>query len=211
MKFILIALFLFTPYLQYAQSDPSMDKFIRIVGLAEKELKSDGMELNFTLSEIEGNEYKQIRHKSLVNVKDEFINLVKAEGVDASRLVEDKMKNIIKSRYDKIAVSHYKMEVKNEDEAIKIAQISADGFKVSEVNYIFKDNYEDYLLDMSTEAIKDARRKADKIASSVGKTVGNILNIEDLKNANTRGNSRYETKSAVKKLSYRVNVTFELN
>jgi len=211
MKNIIIALLILAPFVGNSQADASMEKFIRIVGLSEKTFDYIGLEIKFTLSEIQGNEYKQIRPKSIEDVKEDFINALKAEGINPSEVIEDKIKNISKSKYGNTITEHYWINVKNEEEASLVSKLELDGYKISSVEYLFESDYEKYVNEMSVQAIKDARRKAENIAKSIGKTVGEILNIEDTKNLNKSGSSSYSKKTSSKKISYRVNVTFELN
>ena len=209
MKNLLLVVFILMPFIQNAQSEASTDKFIRIVGLAEKKLNNEGLKINFTLSEIEGNEYKKIRPKSILDVKNDFITALETQGIEPSKIEEDKMKNITKSNYGKVTVENYSLKVGNEDEAIRISKLELDGFKVLSVEYVFTSTYNDFLNDMTIEAIQDAKRKASNIAKAVGKSIGDILNIEDIKNVDSSG-SKYGTKTKTKTLNYRVNVTFEL-
>jgi uncharacterized protein YggE len=124
---------------------------------------------------------------------------------------EDSFSNIGSSRYSQLKSKNYKMVVKSEEEAAAIAKSTVDGFKMGNISYIYESNIRDYENEMSVAAIKDAKRKAESIAKAVGKSVGELLNIEDLKNTNQRGsNSKSGSKSASKTITYMVNVTFEL-
>jgi uncharacterized protein YggE len=211
MKSLILTLFLALPLLSFSQRELSTDKFIRIVGQAQQELQSSGLEINFTLSEIQGNEYKQILPKSIGEVVQNFKTSLKANGVDLSKMKEDSFSNIGSSRYSQLKSKNYKMVVKSEEEAAAIAKSTVDGFKMGNISYIYESNIRDYENEMSVAAIKDAKRKAESIAKAVGKSVGELLNIEDLKNTNQRGsNSKSGSKSASKTITYMVNVTFEL-
>ncbi len=207
MKNLVLSIILFLPMLCFAQDDPSTDKFIRIVGLAEKTIESDGLKIEFTLSEIQGNEYNQIRPKSLEEVKSEFTAYLKAENIESSLMEKDFMKNITKSNYGKGDTEVYSMRVKSQDEAVRISKLKVDGFKVNKVEFVFDDEYASYIEEMTIEAIEDAKRKASNIAKAVGKELGEILNIDDMKNL--KFNS-YSSSDKSKTLSYKVNVTFEL-
>jgi len=211
MKSLILTLFLALPLLSFSQRELSTDKFIRIVGQAQQELQSSGLEINFTLSEIQGNEYKQILPKSIGEVVQNFKTSLKANGVDLSKMKEDSFSNIGSSRYSQLKSKNYKMVVKSEEEAAAVAKSTVDGFKMGNISYIYESNIRDYENEMSVAAIKDAKRKAESIAKAVGKSVGELLNIEDLKNTNQRGsNSKSGSKSASKTITYMVNVTFEL-
>ena len=145
------------------------------------------------------------------DIRNDFTLTLKENGIDVSKLQEDKLKNITKSKYNKLASEDYSIVVSNEDEAKLISNLELDGFKITSVDYIFESTYDQYFNEMTVAAIEDAKRKANNLAKSVGKTVGEILNIEDMKNIeNQRKNSRNATKASTKTLMYRVNVTFEL-
>ncbi len=209
-KLLFFLLVILTPITQYAQTDPSMDRFIRIVGLAEKDLDFNTIKIEFVLTEIAPNEYKQIRAKSIEEIKKEFLGALSGMGVNATDVKKDNFKNISKSNYAKISNEHYTIEVATEEEALKVGQLSLDGVKIGSIKYEFDKTRDDFLEEMSIAAIKDAQRKAKNIAKAVGKSVGDILNIEDLKNQNMPGSGRNKGTQKVKTISYRVNVTFEL-
>ena len=176
----------------------------------KKTLESDGLKVEFSLSEIPGNEYKKILPISMEEVRSEFNAALKANKFDPAKVVKDKLKNLTATNYGKAAIENYYIEVKSEDEAEVISKMKTEGFKISTVSYIFTSTADDYGDEMSIEAIQDAKRKANNIAKAVGKEVGAILNIEDMKNINSSATSRYAVKSNTQTISYRVNVTFEL-
>ena len=122
MKHMLLGLLLITPFLFFGQTkttEASTDRYIRIIGLAEKTIMADQMRVEFTLSEIKGNEYQKIYPKSIEDVKTEFQEMLKLNGIDILNIEEDKLKNITKSNYGKVATEYYFVVVKNEDEAFE--------------------------------------------------------------------------------------------
>lgn len=211
MKKILLSLLLIAPLVAFSQSEASTERFIRIMGLAEKVLQADAVKLEFTLTEIQANEYQKILPKSIEDIESEFTTALNEIGIDGNLIVEDKIKNITSSKYSKTASKNYYIELPNEDEANKLAKLAVNGYNVSNVEYIYKDNYEDFIADMSIMAIKDARRKAENVARSAGKSVGDILNIEDMSSLSSASGSKYSNKKRSKRMLYKVNVTFELN
>lgn len=212
MRLVLATVFIFSHFLTFAQKGASSDKFIRIVGQSEKIINNEGMYIEFTLSEVAGNEYSQIRPKSIESVKADFMAAMKAAGLDDSKMRPDKIKNITQSKYNKVVVENFNIELENEEEATKLSKLLVDGYKIGNVKYIFEESYDQYLNQMTEDAIKDARRKAENIAKSVDKTVGEIINIEDTKTLSQQSSSnRYGSASENKTISYRINVTFELN
>lgn len=211
MKNLLLLVFILTPFLHSAQSGASMDKYIRIVGLAEKSFEYNALKIEFTLSEIAGNEYKKIRPKAIEDVKNSFLSALESKGISPSSIEEDKIKNLTKSNYGKVRTENYFIMVGSEEEAKVISKLELDGYKIVSVTYEFPSQGDSYYSEMSVQAIQDAKRKAENIAKAIGKEVGQILNIEDMKNSAKTSGSRYGNKTSTKVLSYRVNVTFELN
>ncbi len=212
MKNYFFLLLLVLPLSSFGQ-EVSTQKFIRIVGLAEKTLDNEGLKIELTLSEIGGNQYQQIIPKSLEEIKTEFVSALKSNGIDAASLESDLMKNITKGNYNKIRSEHFTLTVANESQASLVSQMAQDGLKVNSINYLFSDSYDTYLDAMTISAIEDAKRKALNIAKSINKKVGEVLNIDDMKNVsneNSSPTSKYGNKSSTKVLRYRVNVTFEL-
>lgn len=207
MKYILITFsLLFIANLN--GQNPTTEKFIRIVGLSEKTIDYDKIMIDYSLSEIEPNEYKQIRHKSLEDVQSEFISQLNLSGLNEENISSDAMTNLSSSRYSKSKSRSYSIVVKNENELEKFKSLDVDGLKILKANYVYSDDFKKYTETMILEAIKDAKRKAKNIAKAIDREVGNLLNIDDKVGMKT--GSKYDKKNSQKKLTYSINVTFEL-
>jgi len=197
----IFALCLFSIQVSFAQST---DRFIRIVGNAGQEFVSNGTTLNFVISEVAPNEYKQIRYKPIDQAYTEFVAEMATIGIPESQLKRT-AGNI--SKYVKTVQRAYSVHTDDQKKIDAMAGMSLSGVKVGSVNYTysFEDDVEQKL---ALSAIDDAKRKAKNICAELGMKVGKILNIED-----TSGGccgDMVDSKEPVLKKTYKVNVTFEL-
>lgn len=188
----------------YAQST---DRFIRIIGNAKKEYKASKAALAFTVSEIQPNEYRQVKYKPIETVLQELTaNLVKM-GYNAADLTKDNAAAFSGS-FQSVRTEKYRLVLKDLSKLQEVSGVVVEGVKIGELKYLFDEPGYAAEEEMALNAVKDAERKAKKLASEIGKKVGKILNIEDKSSGCCREiqeNVRPEFTH-----TYKVNVTFEL-
>ncbi len=197
----LIGLFFFN-----ALSAQSTDRFIRIVGNASQEFKADQMAVYFTVTEIQPNEYRQIRYKPVEEVYGELVAELQKIGFGESSLEKDRSTAFAK--YQKTRSESYQLAVNSQTELDRLAGIEVEGAIIKNVLYLFKNPGYEAEEEMALAAIKDARRKAERLATEVGKKLGKILNIDDKSSGCCR--EIKDSKGPVTTKTYKVNVTFEL-
>ncbi len=199
MKNLLILGFLLVSITLVGQST---EKFIRILGNASETFEATGVNLNFTVSEVAPNEYRQIRYKSVDDVRKEVQEEFSKIGVNFSTAQE----NLSAIRNSKKLTENYTITVK-EDKANEILKLGIEGFQTQSPKYVFESPDENYESRMALMAIKDAKRKATAIAKEIGKEIGDILNIDD---SASKKYEKQESRQKTSTLKYNVTVTFAL-
>lgn len=200
-------MFLFVQQLS-AQLPAVNENFIRIVGQAESEVKSQGLELTLTMSEIPPNEYKKVMYKSLKDVKQEFYAFMERNNIPKANLQQDVMTGM-KTRYKKQATETYTLKVKDEAAALEFTKTEINGLAITKAEHVYPE-YDPQLDEtMAISAIEDAKRKANNIAKAIGRKLGKIINIEDKTGSDTKRAQRNSSQQK-KIVNHRLNVTFEL-
>ncbi len=205
---MLAFLVLFCAHNLVAQLPAVQENFIRIVGLAEKEVKSEGLELTMTMSEIPPNEYQKVMYKSLASVKEEFNQFLASKNIPKANLKQDVLSGM-KTRYKKQANETYTLKVKNEAEALEFTKTEINGLAITKAEHVYPEYDPKLDEEMAIAAIEDARRKASNIAKAIGRKLGKILNIEDQTGSDTKRNYG-KSAAASKYVMHRISVTFEL-
>jgi len=186
----------------------STDRFIRIIGNAKKEYKASSATVSLSISEIQPNEYRNVRYKPEETVLQDLLTALKKLGYAESDLTKDDagMFNSYGS-YQNARTTKYKLFVKNLSQ-LENLDVVVEGVKFSEVRYQFDAPGPEAEEALALEAVKDAERKAKRLAADTNKKVGKILNIED----SSSGCCRTIAENTQPKVTqgYRVNITFEL-
>jgi uncharacterized protein YggE len=186
----------------------STDRFIRIVGNAKKEYKASSATVSLSVSEVQPNEYRNVRYKTEETVLQDLITALKKLGYTESDLTKDDaaMFNSYGS-YQNPRTTKYKLFVKNLSQ-LENLDLIVEGVKFSEARYQFDAPGPEAEEAMALEAVKDAERKAKKLAADTNKKVGKILNIEDTSSGCCRTIAEGQQPKTAQ--NYRVNITFEL-
>lgn len=182
----------------------STERFIRIIGNASQEFISTGTVLNFVISEVAPNEYKQIRYKSIDQAYSEFVEEMGKIGIPESKLMRT-TGNI--SKYAKTVQRAYSLSLNDQKQLDAVSAMDISGVKLNSINYTYTYD-EDVEQSLALSAIDDAKRKAKNLCSSIGMNMGKILNIEDTSNGCC--SDMGENKEPTMKKAYKVKVTFEL-
>jgi uncharacterized protein YggE len=188
----------------YAQST---DRFIRIVGNAKKEYKASKAALTFTVSEVQPNEYRQIKYKPVEMVFQELSTALSKMGYRPADLTKDNAA-AFSSGFQSVRTERYRLILKDLSTLSEVSAVGVEGVKVGDFKYIFDEPGYSAEEEMALNAVKDAERKAKKLALEIGKKVGKILNIED----KSSGCCREIQENGKPEIfhTYKVNVTFEL-
>ena len=99
------------------------------------------------------------------------------------------------------------LETKSKDEFMKFLTVSSTGMQIYNRDVIYKLSSQD-ATNLAKETIENARRKAEKVAGSVNKKIGDILTIIDHNENKTKETLYYD--SLNDKGIYRTSVRFEL-
>lgn len=184
----------------------STDRFVRIIGNAERTFKYENSVINVVITEVAPNDYRQTRYKTIEQVQAEYVAELAKIGVPASSLVVES--NLELNQYQKVRSQKYKLTLPKDFPLGKLTDIFVEGVNVKDVKYTYANVGSNLEEELAAEALKDARRKAERLAKEVGKKLGKVLNIEDKSNGCCQ--EIKETASPTTKLVYKVNITFEL-
>lgn len=182
----------------------STERFIRIIGNAKKEISADKAKVQFSISEQKANKYNE-------NSKD-----ISFEQVYSSAIVELSKIGIDESELQLViqGINYSRGNSKNYflttdfDKLERISNIQVDGFRVSDIKYLFDVSDLNLETELSLKAINDAKRKAKAICDEINMKVGKILNIEVKESS--YGTELIENKEEEIIKSYRVAITFKL-
>lgn len=205
MKKIFILAILTILLIQSVGISQSTDRFIRIVGNAVHEFKSEGVRLEIGISEIQPNEYRKISYQKFDDTYQDFISILKEIGLNETYLKNSPKTN---TKYSKTFTRNYILEVKRKDQINKLAELAKmEGVKISEIRYIYEYN-KSIEEQLALSAIQDAKRKAENLCKALNLKLGKIINIEDI----SGGCCSYlkPTKEDTTIKSYTVNVSFAL-
>ncbi len=181
------------------------NRFIKIVGNSSMTVESSEMKINIVLTEIARDEYNKVRERSIDEIKLELEGYLKPMGYAVKDLEEIWPP---RNNYNKTVSFSYNLNINSLKDAKEIFKFNIKGFKAQNFEYLYpsKISYDDENL--SKEAMKDAKRKAEALAKYVGKKVGDIINIEDKSNSTVKLNGN--KKNASTSFNYNLIVTYEL-
>lgn len=203
MKSLLLILFSFGIINLNSQST---EKFIRIVGNSSMEKEAIGATLQLTVAEVLPNEYKQIKFKSIEDVKAEMIRKLAEINIPESS-IKPAYKQF-NNRYDKTVSESYELNISNLKLISDLRKIECEGAGFQDLKFTFADPGLAAEEILAIKAIEDAKAKAQYIASKSGFKVGKILNIEDFSSGSCL--TIPAKQEPTHKLVYRLNITFEL-
>jgi len=180
--------------------------YIRIVGLAEHTIEAAGLIVNMQLQEIKRDEYQKIREKNVDQIKDELSANLKTMGYSMKN-VEEVWPPVNSYRNQK--QENYTIKVKNQKEAQAISKFDIKGLSCTKFTYYYDKGHSVQSSNMAVDAMDDARRKAEALATKAGKKVGEVIHIEDKNKTRIMKPSGYNTKAS-STFTYALTVTYEL-
>lgn len=181
------------------------DHTISIVGQGSQDIEYIGLKIPFTVKEIVPNEYRKIKYKSIISNLDDFKKSLMENGFKNIEFIK---KPLTSDRYSSSAKENYEIILKNEEEAERVIDSNIEGITLGKIEYIYQDLPDDFNGKLIEAAIKDATRKANRVAKSIKKKIGKIISILDKSGfRRTKSLNKNKSKST---LNYSTNVTFEL-
>lgn len=183
----------------------STERFVRIIGNANKTYTSDKTRVHFIVSEVAPNEYKKISYKPIETTFSEVVQKFGELGISESELSQSNTKL---GRFNKTKTRNYFVDLDNQEAMDGISSLENPGFNISKVTFLYTDIDPEVENELSLKAIGDAKRKARKICAELDMKLGKILNIED-KSSGCCSDIAESSKSEVSK-KYNVTITFEL-
>lgn len=185
----------------YAQST---EKFIRIIGNAKKEITAKKVKVYFTIKEIVADSHNNTQNKSFDEVYDLVITELNEMGIRKNEIVKSFKKL---NRYEKAISQNFFLET-NFNLLDKLNSMRINGFRITDIKYIIPKIDTATEIQLSLDAINDAKRKAKAISDKLGRKLGAILNIEVKSNDLETNTSEYNEISKFQ--NYKVSITFKL-
>jgi len=143
--------------------------------------------------------------ENIEELKSNYFKKLSSVNFDASKLKEDSL-GYLTFGYKKEGTLLI-LETKSKDEFMKFLTVSSTGMQIYNRDVIYKLSSQD-ATNLAKETIENARRKAEKVAGSVNKKIGDILTIIDHNENKTKETLYYD--SLNDKGIYRTSVRFEL-
>ena len=159
-------------------SAQSTDRFIRIVGNASKSYKANKAALTLTVSEVQPNEYRQVKYKPIETIHQELVVSLGKLSFTPSDLSKDNLA-AFSGGFQSVRTERYRLLLTDLSKLQEVSSLAVEGVKMGELKYLFDSPGFDAEEEMAMNAVKDAERKAKKLAAEIGKKVGKILNIDD--------------------------------
>lgn len=162
--------------------------------------------ITVSLKQIVPDGYQQLEPKSLDEVKQTYRDKLKSVGVDFNKFQKNVVYRLYASYSDVTDIEYYNYNATSEEEAMKIITQKVSGLTIVQVEAKAKEQTNTQWADLTLKAIEDAKVKAQKTASSLGKTLGKIKKIE-----NSSTNTQYVNITNPREVQkHYVTVTFAL-
>ncbi|WP_299182061.1 SIMPL domain-containing protein [uncultured Aquimarina sp.] len=177
---------------------------ISVIGETNKTNEIDSYIVNVEFREVIGDNYRNIKGKTVSELEKEFAAALSSVNIDFSRFEEDIIYRI--SSYAYMTSSFYFYKTTSLDEVKKIISHKIEGVTNTRVDIIAKEMTNEQIGKLSKEAVNDAKKTADQIATNIGKKVGDVIQIEN-------PNNKYKYYNVVtlkEPEKYYVKVTFSL-
>jgi uncharacterized protein YggE len=181
------------------------DRFIRIVGSSSHEFNSDGIKVEFAISEVAANERKEIAHVPYEDVYAGFIDALQSLGIEEGQLTR---KDFNVNKYGQTMVKNMTLSLNDIAKVQRIGEVVNEGVRISSMVYTYSNVAPAIESQLIIDAINDAKRKAANICKEIDMHLGKILNIEDT-STGCCGEIKDSQQPTTTK-TYNVNVTFEL-
>ncbi|NMH89142.1 SIMPL domain-containing protein [Flavivirga algicola] len=180
-------------------------KSITVIGETIKTTEIEKYVVNIEFKEIISDNYQNIKGKTVSELKKEFASMLSKENINFGFFKEDV--NYHLNSYLYTSSAYYFYVTTSLEEVQKILSQKMKGVDNTRVDFIAKEMTNKQIGELSKKAIDDARKSAEQIASKIGKTVGEITQIE-----NTNYKYEYFNVSGVRgvPLKYHIKVTFSL-
>ena len=182
----------------------STDRFIRIIGNSNKEIKADKAKIYFSVSEIKESNYNNSESQTYDEVYNDVISKFEENGYKTNHINEPNEN--LRRNYGNNSKEFF--IIANYDDLKKFHNINNPGFRIKKTTFLFSLTNKNLESELSLQAINDAKQKAKNICQEIDKKVGKILNIE-VKEGDLFSN-KTESKNDKFMITYKVTITFKL-
>ena len=202
--------FIFLLFTQTLIAQDFKQNIIRIVGNCTETFQYTDLSVKIKITEVQPDQYRQIRYKSIEQIKAELVEKLKQSNFNTNDIRSDFDYKNYRGNYDKTITEHITLRLKNLAEAEKNYKLSVDGVSVEKIDFDFNQITQATEDKMAQCAVEDAKRKAEALAKQNNKKIGRIISLEDRSGGCCRkAPESYDSKSSID-LKYSINVIFEL-
>lgn len=180
MRFMIMAVFLFTAPGAFAQEGFKGEHFIEVTGVAQMEIEPNEITLLIRLREFEENREKT----QLEKLDQDFLAALKNAGIDRKRLeladAGSKLAKLGKKDKDAFREKTYNLKLTSAAELEKLLE-KLEPVKVEQVSIIrlHHTDMEKLKIDLKVKALQAARSKAEVLLKSIGSEIGKPLMVRE--------------------------------
>ncbi|RPD90711.1 SIMPL domain-containing protein [Aureibaculum marinum] len=152
-----------------------MNNTIEVVGSVKIERKISKYRVKISIV-VDQNPYGDEKGSDLAEIKNQYYLALVENGIDVSKFVEDAFE--YRANSNQMEGTLLKYECTSQKEMSKLLDIRVSGIYVNliECKYIIEKDTYTKLID---EALADAKKRAEIIASKINKKVGEIVSVSD--------------------------------
>ncbi|PNW26324.1 SIMPL domain-containing protein [Formosa algae] len=202
MRTIIYALIVLLTLPTFAQDS---NHTIEVLGEVEKEVLPEYYNIIITLQDVTVYESQgEMVVTPLESVQQNFT--LKASGIDFNRFIRNTYYEFAMSYSQGKATACYNLQTSDQDEVRTILQLKSAGVSIANIDMEPIKFSDAQLVDLSVQAIENAKVKAQAIAKKMNKSIGEIVSISD---PNT-SQQYIQTYGVSKTQTHSVTVSFEL-
>lgn len=138
-------------------------------------------------------------------IKSDYFGKLKSNGVDVSKLKADELSYTGMGYRKKGMV--YQFETTSQEKFVQLLSLGSSGVNINEKYIYYKPLSSQQVEDLSKKAITDAKTRAEIIAKSAGKKLGEIISLSNYREESKRG--FYSTRDLTDHI-FSVSVKYEL-
>jgi uncharacterized protein YggE len=161
--------FIFLLFTQTLIAQDFKQNIIRIVGNCTETFQYTDLSVKIKITEVQPDQYRQIRYKSIEQIKAELVEKLKQSNFNTNDIRSDFDYKNYRGNYDKTITEHITLRLKNLAEAEKIYKLSVDGVSVEKIDFDFNQITQATEDKMAQCAVEDAKRKAEALAKQNNK------------------------------------------
>lgn len=174
-------LIMMLPLFVQAQEVAKGEHFIEVTGTAQQEIEPNEIYVTIRLREFEENKQKT----NLEKIDADFLNALKASGIDRSRLeladAGSRLDKLTKKEKDAFREKTYQLKLTSAAELekflTKLEPVKVDFVDVTRLHH---SDYEKLKMDLKVKALQAAKTKAETLLKSIGAEIGKPIMVREI-------------------------------